>query len=259
MLDYVNSGVEKASKIITATSESKLNIQSRFGISPDRISVIPLGFDRNLFKPKPRDKEEVLNALGIREKNIQKLVVYTGRMTHEKGIDYLISAAGNILKHRSDIHFILAGNGGDLNDFKTEVKRAKLDKHIHFIGHRTPQDIERLNNIADINVLPSLKELFGISVLEALGTGTPVIATEVGGLKKIIKDPLGILVPPKNSKALTNAILCMLDTHHKEKYGSQISEFIHNSYSWEQTGSKLISQLYIAAEINPDSNTGQEK
>lgn len=128
----------------------------------------------------------------------------------EKGHEYLIRALPLVLERYPGAHLILVGDGELRGSLEKLVKELALGSAVRFVG--TQSDVVRWLNSFDIFVLPSLFEGFGISVIESMSVGVPVIASRVGGLMEVIEDRVtGLLVPPCDPHALAESILDLLD------------------------------------------------
>ena len=133
------------------------------------------------------------------------IVLTTARLHAQKGINYLLEAA----KLVPDALFVIAGDGPDRADLQRHAKRIGVEEQVQFLGYR--EDIPQLLSSCDLFVLPSVYEPLGLSVLEAMAAGKPVIATAVGGLKESVIDGVtGLLVPAKNPERLAGAIRHLL-------------------------------------------------
>jgi glycosyltransferase involved in cell wall biosynthesis len=133
------------------------------------------------------------------------------RLTRQKGIGYLIEAAEGVCAERGDVRFSVAGGGPDLEALEAEIERRKLRDRFELVG---PVDDpwEYLSSL-DLFVLSSLWEGMPFAVLEAMGCGLPVVATDVGGVREMIPDETyGTVVPPADAQVLKRAILRYADS-----------------------------------------------
>jgi len=138
------------------------------------------------------------------------LLVIIARLHPEKGHHFLFEAMPEIMrKVPKPVRLLVVGTGPFLDQYKTEVKTFDCDDRVSFLGFR--QDSPDLIAAADLVILPSLAEAFGLALTESLFIGTPVVATKVGGIPEIIDDGVdGVLVPPSDSRALGDAIIGLL-------------------------------------------------
>lgn len=133
------------------------------------------------------------------------------RLTHQKGHQYLIEAAGAIVKRFKNARFLLAGDGPLRATLESQVCKSGLSDHFQFLGFRT--DINNLISSFDLFILPSLYEGLPNAVLEAMASAKPIVASSVDGTREAIVDgETGILVPPGDSQSLADAIIKLLDS-----------------------------------------------
>ncbi len=176
-------------------------------------------------------------------KNYPKIVSFAGKFTSFKGIDLLLKAA--TIYENDDTATILAGNGELFNDMQKLAKDLKL-KNIYFIGNQPHDILNNLYNIADVSLVPSRNEAFGLVVIEALACGTPVIGSNNGGIPDIINNQVGLLFEPENYQDLANKIKKVLDKDIK--FDSQnIAEYAKNNYS-QDNFTKQLTNIYNNAK-----------
>jgi starch synthase (maltosyl-transferring) len=176
----------------------------RAGISPHKIVTIPNGVDPTEIPQGPIDIRAELKL-----PDSCPLVVTVGRLTKQKGLCFLIEAAGRILKAQPDAHFLIIGKGELERPLKRQAARRGVAANVHFLGWRP--DAWGVVASADLFVLPSLWEGMPNALLEAMASGVPVVATQVAGSSEIIESgKLGVLVPPCHERILAQAILGLL-------------------------------------------------
>lgn len=204
-----------ADRIIAATPLEKIQINREFDIPLDRIEVIPCGVDLNLFKPCK--SEEARNHLGL---NGRKFILFVGRIDPIKGIDNLIRAMKILRKvdetNCSDLRLLIIGGtlSDKNNEEKSELKnlmnltsKLNIEDWVEFLGTKRQNLLTYYYSGAEVCVLPSRYESFGIVALEAMACGTPVIASDVGGLPYLMGDgEAGFLVPKDNPEILADRI-----------------------------------------------------
>ena len=138
----------------------------------------------------------------------EKLVGTVARLIPAKGLDVLIDAVPMVLREFPDTKFMIVGDGPVKSALVAKASNLKCDKNIIFVGHS--EYIWYYYRAFDIFVLPSLSEGLGIALLEAMAMGKPVIASDIGGIREIVKhNRNGYLVSPGNSRELANAIFVL--------------------------------------------------
>ena len=150
-----------------------------------RIGLIPCGVDLSLFRPL--DQQEVREKLGL---NGEKVLLYVGRIEPLKGLELLLHTAAQ-LQTFEQIRVLVVGGGvgrdQEIDRLRELAKSLNVDKVFDFIGRVDQQDLPLYYNAADVCVVPSFYESFGLAALESMACGTPVVATRAGGLSTIIQ------------------------------------------------------------------------
>ncbi|MFC1570496.1 glycosyltransferase family 4 protein [Candidatus Omnitrophota bacterium] len=179
-----------------------------FGVGrKEQYTSIPSGVDFDLVYGHDPDERDLREELGIPKD--KPLVGSVGRFVDIKGYEYFIMAAAELAKKRSDVCFILAGDGPLRERYNDMIRAENLQDRFHIIGWQ--KDIGVLIKALDIFILPSLNEGMGRVLVEAMALGKPVIATKVGGVPSIVSGGAGVAVEPHSSEALSDAIEKALD------------------------------------------------
>ena len=150
-----------------------------------RIGLIPCGVDLSLFRPL--DQQEVREKLGL---NGEKVLLYVGRIEPLKGLELLLHTAAQLQTFEQIRVLVVGGGAGrdqEIDRLREMAKSLNVDEVFDFIGRVDQQDLPLYNNAADVCVVPSFYESFGLAALESMACGTPVVATRAGGLSTIIQ------------------------------------------------------------------------
>ncbi len=190
----------QADQIIAVSTDLKQKIENKFGIQPFKISVIDMGVDTTIFytnrmlKSRPKDSYNF---------------IFVGRLIPVKGLNILINAISLVVSNSElNLKCAVIGAGENESDYKSMVNEKSLQNHFEFLGLKSQSDIAEIMRNADAVIIPSLEEGFGLVAIEALACGTPVFASNTGGLKSLIKDGKnGYFFPPGDSNALCQLIL----------------------------------------------------
>ena len=188
----------------------------------------------------------VRQRLGLSGKS--KLVVTVGRMSPEKGLDVLVEAFALLVKRVADVHLVLVGDGQERQSLEALVRKAKLEKVVHFVGYtKTPGDylIE-----ASVFALPSRSEGIPNAVLEAMALGVPVVATGVGGVPEIIQDGVtGRLVTSEEPGLLGECLAeLLLDSKLRRRFAVRGRRRVREAFS---VSSRLAKLEAIYHELLP--------
>lgn len=197
---YTEKILQHADHIIAVGEELASHIERDFHVSQEKISVMSMGIDRTVFS-KPTSKKEIAKQLGFDETKVNFLFV--GNVIQEKGVEELIEAFLKLDQANSNkAALYLVGSTKNVNFSARMKERASASEHIHFIEPMPQKRLAQYFQAADVFVLPSYIEGLGLVALEAMSCGTPVIASDVGGLHYMLQNEAGVLVPPKDANAL---------------------------------------------------------
>lgn len=244
--------VQKADCIISPSRADALSLQYLYGCERSKITIIPPGVDTHTYTPS--DKEIAKEHIGL-SKN-QKLIVFVGRIEPLKGIDTLLYAL-KILKtkcpHLPINLFIIGGDMSQQKELwsdelkKLEVLRSTLDltTAVSFVGRKKPEELPTYYNSADVVVMPSYYESFGMTALEAMACGTPVITTDVAGIVDITNEKhKNLLITTSNNPLLlATKIRTILQSPTLAKRISKELVTTIQIYDWRYIAEK-ISQAY---------------
>ncbi len=184
--DREREGMHKADHIITVSELTKKKVVEHYGISPHKITVIHNG---NSLLPEASLKYNYLHDF---KKHGKKVVLYAGRITIQKGVDYFIHAAKKVLLHEPDVYFIVAGSG----DMEGQIIKLTADlgisQHFIFTGYYTLSDLAEFLSVSDLFVMPSVSEPFGVTPLESMSSGIPVIISKQSGVSEVVSHALKV-------------------------------------------------------------------
>lgn len=219
----VKFALDSADHVITVSKSNFTLLVNELSIPADKISIIPNGFNSNLFKPM--DKVLARKRLNLSED--KKIILNVANLVPVKGHKYLIEAMKNIVKDRKDIMLIIVGDGPLRGDLEKQIKKLNLENYVKLAGAKPHDEIPLWMNAADIFVLPSLSEGNPTVMFEALGVGLPFVGTAIGGVPEIItSEDYGLLCPPADPECLAEKILIALDKEwDREKIRKYAEQF----------------------------------
>ncbi len=174
---------------------------------------------------------------------------FVGKFAEFKGIDVLLKAAAIYERQLSSVQTIMVGYGALWDKMRTLQKELGL-KGVHFLGHQSQDKVARINNAADVSIVPSRVEPFGLVAIEALACGTPVVATNAGGLPDFINEDVGALVPIDDPDSLAKAIIHEIENKTKQSKGIYASQYAYENFTWEKQVDKMIRLYQQAINAN---------
>jgi len=235
-----------ADQIVAATQAELAQLQWLYQADTRKVTIIPPGVDLGHFYPIPIDEAKAF--IGV--PSCDRTLLFVGRIEPLKGIDTLIQAIG--LMRQQDVYTCLTVIGGDpeqTNGGNVEMLRlqalsaqAGLTDLVTFIGKRGQDTLPYYYSAADAVVVPSHYESFGMVALEAMACGTPVVASQVGGLAFLVQDGVtGFTVPVEEPAALAEKLILLAnDAELRRKMGESAAAFAQE-YSWEKIANRMVA------------------
>jgi D-inositol-3-phosphate glycosyltransferase len=251
--DYRINGEKKVmqsvERIVAATQAEEAQLELLYHVPHENISIIPPGVDIGRFYPISEDEAKEVIGHG----KCPRLLLFVGRIEPLKGIDTLIHALA-ILRQNGAMDkecYSLAIIGGEpdaapenmteeMTRLKTLCHELGLDDLVVFLGKRSQDTLPYYYSAAEILIMPSHYESFGMVALEAMACGTPVVASQVGGLAFLVQDGItGFVVPGGDAEALANTLeRLMKDPDLRERLGRQAAEYAR-FYSWDKIAGRV--------------------
>ncbi len=229
--DIEKEGMENSDLIIAVSELTKKTIIKNYGIPDQKIHVV-----HNAIEMYPEIKKT-----GKKINKTDKIVLFLGRMTVQKGADYLLEAAQKVLMNKKRVKFVFVGNGSGLKDTINKSIDLGIEKNVMFAGFMNHDEIDIAYQNADVYVMPSISEPFGITALEAIKNGVPVIISKQSGVSEIIKNALK--VDFWDTDELANMILGIIRYEPLSKYLSHNAKKEIEKHTWEKQA-KIISKIY---------------
>jgi D-inositol-3-phosphate glycosyltransferase len=247
----IENGIMKSADVLVAPSPwEKERMVSHYAADPEKIRVIPCGVDLNLFRPIFPAKARKFLGLSKR-----KFVLFVGRIDAIKGIDLLIRAIDCLVEKsclgKHDIGLIIVGGDKDadprietqeMERLRKMVSRLNLEEEVAFWGAQRQDLLPFFYSAAEAIILPSRYESFGMVALEAMGCGTPVIASRVGGLQFTVEDGrTGFLFPEGNWRDLAERIREVIVSRKLKKKLGQAALRRAKKFSWTKVAKEVLS------------------
>ena len=219
------------------------NVIQTHPVPPEKVIFIPNGVDLDIFNMKKAERESIRASLGIPSN--ARVVGIVGRLHWWKGYREFIEMAERLIRMRSDVWFLAVGGATlgeekEAKDVEDYARSLHLDGKVIFTGFQ--KNVQRYFSIMDLFVYPAYAEAFGLVLIEAMAMGLPVISSNCDGVPEIVIDgETGKLIPPRNSEALTSAVMNMLINPDKMKaIGQAGRKRAVNVFDWHRVVSETI-------------------
>ena len=244
--------VKQADAIIAECPQDKDDLIKYYGAHANRITIIPCGYSEEEFYPV--GKKSARLRLNIPEK--EHVLLQLGRMVPRKGVDNVIRALGELKAMGKKARLLIVGGETQSHEFSRcpEMKRlmnlaneAGVTDLVHFAGRKTRNELKYYYSAADVFITTPWYEPFGITPLEAMACGTPVIGSNVGGIKYSVLDGItGALVPPDDPFALASKIKELISNNAGlQKMGLNAIQRVKSYFTWLSVAEK-VTELYKA-------------
>jgi glycogen(starch) synthase len=174
-----------ADKIVTVSDFTRNIVVNKHGAAPEKVEVVHNGCDTH----EPARMEPTLEEL---KRQGKKIVLYHGRISIQKGVDHFIRAARRVVDVDPNVVFVISGSGDMTTQVIEQVGAMGLSEHVRFAGALWDEDRDRMYQSADLLVMPSVSEPFGLVPLEALQHGTPAIITKQSGVAEVLSHALKV-------------------------------------------------------------------
>ena len=240
--------LRRANRIVVATLAELTQLRFLYKANPDKMVIVPPGVDVSHFYPIPADESKMFVGLMPED----RMVLFVGRIEPLKGVDTLINAMCCLdLKDRSrPVHLAIIGGDPSASpeQMTTEMARLQkmcddlgLGKTVVFLGKRGQDTLPYYYSAAEVLVMPSHYESFGMVALEAMACGTPVIASEVGGLAYLVRDgETGFTIPAEEPETLCEKLSWLLnDRELHAKMSAQAAEYAKD-YAWAKIAAQIV-------------------
>jgi len=233
----VGSHVLRSADRIIVVSKATMKYVLSLGANPEKTQIVHNGVDLNRFKPMTEKKDVIRKWLVIPDDAV--VAVTVRRLVYKNGIDTLIESAEIAIRKNPRLFFIAVGGGPDFAQVKTKVEQLGIEKNFKLAGFISDRDLPFYYNAADLFILPSKSgEGLPLVALEAMACGLPVVATDVGGIREIMIEGYGEIVPPNNPELLAEAALNVSNSKISSRK-NELRKKIEERYSWEQNVRKL--------------------
>jgi glycogen synthase len=208
-------GMHAAERVISTSRVLARRVMEVYGVPRERIDIVPLGID---YREEPWTASRVSNPFGT-----APVVLFLGRVTHQKGPERFIEVARRVVDFVPDAHFVVAGAGDLLPHVIERTVELGLAERVHFTGALRGQDVRHAFGMSDVCVMPSVSEPFGLVALESLRAGTPCIVSRESGVAEVVRNLFK--VDAWDVEEMTNKIVALI------RYPALLAELRDNGFA----------------------------
>ena len=233
----------RADRVITCSAYMREHVADIYGLEEDRVTVIPNGID-----PSDLVTVEDLDALRARfAAPDERLVLLVGRLVYEKGFQLALEALPGLIERVGNVRFLVAGSGTHEDELREQATELGLDPHGTFLGWIGDDMLHSLYRIADLTVVPSIYEPFGLVALEAMASGCPCLVADTGGLREVVpNDEVGLRFRSRDPDSLGRmAERLLTDGELRDRLIAEASEHVL-TFDWAdvaEQASKVYAEL----------------
>ena len=233
----------RAERLITCSAYMREHVADIYGLEERRISVIPNGIDPSELVPV-----DDLDSLRARfAAPDERLVLLVGRLVYEKGFQLALEALPRLIERLGNVRFLVAGSGTAEQELHEQASKLGLDGHGTFLGWIGDDVLHSLYRIADLTVVPSIYEPFGLVALEAMASGCPCLVSDTGGLREVVPhDDVGLRFRSRDPDSLGEmAERLLTDVELRERMVAEASEHVL-SFDWADVA-RQVAGVYAEA------------
>ncbi len=238
--DIERRGMHAAMRVVAVSFMTKSIVQKRYGVDPAKIDVVYNGID-----VKKREPQQPDTAPPPTIKKTDKIVLFLGRITMQKGPEYFIEAAKKVLEKFDKVKFVVAGAGDMAPQVMDLAMTHGISRKVIFTGFLRGEDVERVFKMADVYVMPSVSEPFGIAPLEAISHDVPVIISKTSGVAEVLKHALK--VDFWDTHEIANKILAVLKHPPLSNTLREHADLEVRQLTWEDSAEKC-RRVYESAQ-----------
>lgn len=252
--------VRAADRLVAGSEPERTDLVRLYAADPERIEIVSPGVDLEVFRPEGRD--EARRRFGFGD---HPTVVFVGRLQPLKGPHVALAAMGRLARVVPDARLVIVGGESPRGTTGERVRLALaarnlgVARRVRFVDPLPHERLADLYRAADVVVIPSAAESFGLVALEAAACGTPVVATAVGGLRRLVRDgQSGYLVPNRDPEAFAEALSRVVsDPEARDRLGAQAVD-LARGFPWSRTAEGLL-RAYSAVMACPDIERAVER
>jgi glycogen(starch) synthase len=237
----------RAERVVTCSAYMREHVADIYGLEEERISVIPNGIDPSELVPV-----DDLDALRARfAASDERLVLLVGRLVYEKGFHLALQALPGLTERLGDVRFIVAGSGTAERELIDQARELGLHEHGSFLGWIGDDVLHSLYRIADLTVVPSIYEPFGLVALEAMASGCPCLVADTGGLREVVPNgDVGLRFRSRDPESLGQmAERLLTDKDLCDRLVAEASEHVLG-FDWADVAQQ-VADVYREVSLSP--------
>jgi D-inositol-3-phosphate glycosyltransferase len=239
--------VGSADRIVAFSANERDSIVRLYGADARRIALVPCGVDLSMFRPL--DQRQARERLGL---NGDNMFLYVGRLEPLKGVELLLHTAAHLETCRP-VRVLVVGGAADgdqqVDRLRSLAKTLQVDSVIDFVGRVDQEELPLYYNAADVCVVPSYYESFGLAALESMACGTPVVAARVGGLSAIVQDGhTGYLKSWRCPEAFASSLEMIISNARLQHSMGLAARRRAEGMGWQQVAAQISGEYEILIE-----------
>lgn len=237
--------VNRADAVIACSSYMREHIADIYAIEEQAVAVIPNGIDPADLQPVA-DLDELRASFAAPD---EKLVLLVGRLVYEKGFQFALEALPSMIDHVGNLRFLIAGSGTHEAELKKQAEELGLSEHGTFVGWIGDDVLHSLYRIADLTIVPSIYEPFGLVALEAMASGCPCLVADVGGLREVVpNENVGLRFRSRDPESLAEmATKVLTDDALRDRLVTEASDHVL-TFDWLDVAKQTLA-LYEQADV----------
>jgi teichuronic acid biosynthesis glycosyltransferase TuaC len=257
-------GLRKADRVLALTEVERTTALKTYDLDPDRVRVITSGVDTSFFRPHThfaqraaasrtrRERNEVKSKHALLPFTINRPIIFAGsKLTAIKGTDVLLRAAAIYTQIPEHPLTLIVGEGDERPQLEALRDELNLHDDVIFLGSQSAAQMVELYNAADVTVLASRTDWFPLVVIESLACGTPVIASEVGGLSQLVTSNIGRLFSAGDYATLAAHVTDFIRSNFKASVQAACVQHVREKFSWDNTVERIVAVYQeVLAEID---------
>ena len=241
----------QAAAVITCSRTMHDEVTQLFELPGERVTVVPNGIDPARWRVTPAARAAARARVAARAPN-DPLVVFAGRLVHEKGLQTLLDCLPGLGSTHPGLRLLVAGTGPYEGQLRAQARTLRVARAVEWCGFVSEAELAPMLAAADVAVVPSLYEPFGIVALEAAAVGTPLVVAETGGLRDLVASGVAAAsFPTLDTTALARAVSAILaDPQGAKRATARAARVIRRDYTWHAVAGHTAEVYLRAADEN---------